>query len=191
VTTTTTRSGTGGDAAARLVLDDDAVAALRCCDAVDFHHTKAVRFIRATLDAIPSSRVYTSREQRLFPEVRDTGAGDRARIIPVVSSVHGFSERNDGETWTRDEARDVTCSALISSAHLNPLWPTLAATIRRGDVLHLLWTANDDTELLRSAGLRQDYLRLRVIRGERELTFGVIDQVGPANSVMRMIRRHG
>ena len=171
-------------------LTTDEVSALRTGEAISFHHRQDGPFIRATLDTIAATRTYTAREQRLFPETRDTGHADRARIIPVTSSIFGYND--EGVTgWTHHDHPDALCVAMINAATHHDLWPTIAALVRPGDRLHLHWIANNSTDLLRQAELVQDYLHLAVIRAGRSMTFAVADEVCDPHFPVRMIRRHG
>lgn len=166
------------------------VAALRTCESLGFHYRKGKSYILAALDTVVSTRTYTAREQRLFPDTRNVGHGDRGRVIPATGSIYAYGETG-GSGWTHRTYPAASCFASIHSALHSPLWPTTASLIRPGDRLHLGWTANNDTELLRQNGLHQDYLHLTVTRGQRELTFAVTDQVSDSYSPARMIRRHG
>lgn len=173
-----------------LTLSADDVAALRACESVSFHLRKGNAWIQPMLDTVLDTRTYSAREQQLFPDTRNTGAGDRARIITATSSILGYSEEGTGVGWTKHTHPGAACVAMISAARHHEVWPTLAGLIRPGDRLHLGWTASNDTDLLRQAGLHHDYLHLVVLRGERKLTFALTDQIAPAGFPLRMIRRH-
>lgn len=175
----------------QLTLSTDDVTALRTCESISFHRRQDRSFIRATLDTIVDTRTYSAKEQRLFPETRDIGHADRARVIPVTSSIYGYRDGGTETSWTHRTYPQALCSALISAARYHDLWPTIATAIRPGDRLHLSWIANNTTETLRQAGLHQDYLHLTAVRDQRQLTFHVADEVSPPHFPVRMIRRHG
>jgi hypothetical protein len=190
-TETTTNETASVTAPAPLILSADDVAALRSCEAISFHRRKDGSLIRAMLDTIGIDRTYTDRQQRLFPESRDTGHADRARLIRVTSSIYGYRDHDSDMSWTHHSDPQAVCSALISAAQHHALWTTIAFLIRPGDRLHLSWIANNSTDLLRQAELHQDYLHLVVVRGQRQMTFAVADEVSPPHFPVRMIRRYG
>lgn len=167
------------------------VAALRECESVSFHHRLGNAYIRAMLDTVLDQRTYSKRQQKLFPETRDTGSGDRARIIGVASSIYAYSETGSGTGWTDRTEPAASCFGSITSARHSDIWPTIASLIRPDDQLHLRWIANNESDRLREAGLHYDQLRLTIHRGQRKLTFALADQISPANSLVRMIRRNG
>lgn len=194
MTTTETASTETAPELGTLTADD--VAALRMADDVSFHHRDGEAFIRVYIGRAGSNppRVYSGREQRLFTET-DSLVADRTRTMPVPSHVHGHTNRAavDGpvSAWTERTYPSVACYASpYGSARYSRKWATLAGVLRVGDVISLAWTADNNTETLRTAGLHADELALLVSRRGKPLEFHVDYHVGPDNSA-RMIRRDG
>lgn len=194
VTTTETANTETAPELGTLTADD--VAALRMAHDVTFHHHDGKAFIRLYLGRGASNppRVYSAREQRLFTET-DSPVADRTRTMPVPSHVYGYSDRSavDGlvSAWTEQKYPTVACFASpYGSARYARKWTTLAEVLRVGDVISLAWTADNNTETLRKAGLHADELALLVGRRGKSLEFHVDYRVGPDNSA-RMIRREG
>ena len=181
MTTTTTTIGT---------LSKEDVAALRMATAVTFHYFRGFSFIRAHLD--PIGQPFTRREQILFPE-KYAGSRNQSREIPVSSSVTGYTAR--GGTW-RVDPEDTQAAAfyMIHSAQYAETWSTVAALLTTGQVVSLRWIADNNTDVLRDAGLHADELRLKTsytsITDKRTRVFHIGAQVSPDNSA-RMIRRNG
>ncbi|MET0711084.1 MAG: hypothetical protein ABWZ30_01070 [Jiangellaceae bacterium] len=186
-TDTTTELGT---------ISRDDIAAMFASDSMTLHHLPTHlhrdgvgHMIRVYLrGGYAEPHIWTAREQRLFPQTHtDT---DRMRTILVASSVMGYGQ--DGEdAWTTaygDPELDLAC---FHSFYDVARRQTIAGILRPGDVLSLFWAADNNTEILRDAGLHSDSVNLIVRRGpEKQLVFRVGESVGRDNSA-RMIRRHG
>jgi hypothetical protein len=172
----------------------DDVAALRSADSVAFHHYQGDAFIRLYLSGrVGDPRVFTRREQILFPDT-DFGVGtERSRLITCDGQGFGYGP-DAGTAWRlRDEA-NAACFALLFGARRDPVWQTTAGVLRPGDRLSLRWVADNNCETIRSHGLHVDQLDLIAVRGfgskARTFAFMVAHGVGPDNSA-RMIRRFG
>lgn len=175
-------------------LTTEDIAALRMAEDVTFHHHDGKAFIRLYIGRGGNNppRVYTVREQRLFAE-NDSYVADRTRTIPVPSHIYGYNDRSatDGSSWTEATHPHVACYASpYGAARYSRKWRTLAEMLRGGDEVSLLWTADNNTDNIRQAGLHNDELALLVNRRGKRLEFHVDYSVGPDNTA-RMIRRSG
>lgn len=182
--TTTTNTRTGE------VLTRETIAAFRLADSVSFHHTPTDGGeIRLALDGNGDDRIYTAREQRLFP--RTDGPRDRMRSVVVGSRLSGYTS-NLGPGWNLDSAPEAVAFEMIHSAQFSPDWLTVAALLKPDDVITLEWTADNNTEIIESVGLHHDELRLTIDRAgkRRALSFQLEARVGRDNSA-RMIRQYG
>jgi hypothetical protein len=191
-TTTTDTTTTGTDAVLGVLSADD-LAALRRAEDVTFYHHDGTAFIRLGLGmGMGTPRVYTPRQQLLFPDTSSARpTADRVRDIPVASGVSGYDDGGRGDMWTSRDAPNVVCFASpYVAAQRNRLWVTITDSLRRGDQLTLLWLADANYDLLRENGLHRDVLSLLVRRGGKELEFHVQEQVN-YDQPGRMIRRHG
>jgi hypothetical protein len=181
-------------AIAPLTADD--VASLRKADSVTFHYFRGVGVIRAHLRggyAAPR-RIFTARQQRMFPDT-DSYSADRKREIPVMTSMHGYED--GGSTgWRLESGNDRgACNPsafyMEHSGQYNPEWLTIANLTRPGDMLMLVWTADNNTSYIRDAGLHNDELTIKIVRGGKVVhTLFVAQSVTPDNSA-RMIHRYG
>jgi hypothetical protein len=170
-------------------LSADDITALRMADSITFHHGPPnARYVATCVRAHLSGgfsdepRIWTAREQRLFPS-GDTGGGrDRLReVTPERSTVTGYD-------WPAGTFPDAQAFHMMHS--ITPEWATIASLLRAGDTLRVSWRADNNNENHTGAGFHQDELRLSVHRGARVMNFLITKSVGPDNSA-RMIRREG
>jgi hypothetical protein len=143
------------------------VQALRQAEAVTFHASNGVGFIDASLTALAGDppRVYTAKQQQLFP---DTAGYGRYRRIEVAADIAGYDSRR---VWHDHRLPHATAVLLLGGAQLDELWRSVAAFLRVGDVLRLRWLADTTTNDLGGVGLHRDDLRVEVRRGKRLWTF--------------------
>lgn len=143
----------------------------------------------AHLDALlttwahPQPRIFTTAEQRLFPDTEHT---DRRRRIPVIAAVVGF---DDDRRWHERGLPAATAFHMIHAARLDDVWCSITAFLRARDLLTLHWRADNNNQHLRQAGLHRDELRLHLRRAKRHWTFLIEAGAGP-DTTTRMIR-HG
>jgi len=78
----------------------------------------------------------------------------------------------------------AVCS--INAQH-NELWNTVVTDLRVGDKLTPLWVANNDTEVLKEAGLHNDEFYLNVNRGDKTKTYWLDARITPDGSTAAMI----
>lgn len=166
----------------------DDVAALRGADSVTFHVHDGRGYIRAYLNT-PMHRVLTRRQQQVFGEESPLPE-QRMREITCEWLASGFGE-NGARSWSTDDASNMSAYANVSAGQISDgLWNTTATLITPGDVLTTVWCADNNTDVIRDAGLHSDRLTLRAENGKRERRFHVETSVGRDNSA-RMIRRDG
>ncbi len=175
-------------------LDAEALAALRAADSLSFHTHDGRAFIRAYRER-GSGGVYTAREQRLFPDARDF-AWSRFREIETNFFASGYG---DGSTswstgWGEGAPRLAAYASISGKDYGDGTWPTIAQALRPGDTLSLSWVADNNSDVIRDAGLHTDRLTLRVTRGygdkRKQYAFHVDERTSLDNSA-RMIRRNG
>jgi hypothetical protein len=183
------------DTAVHTLTADD-VASLRKADSVTFHYFRGAGVIRTHLRGgyAPDKRIFTARQQRMFPNT-DSYSADREREIPVITSMHGYTD--GGVTgWRLDkDASPSDCNPsafhMEHSGQYSPTWLTIANLIHAGDVLHLVWTADNNTGYITENGLHADELTIRVGRnGKIVHTLRVAHSITPDNSA-RMVQRYG
>lgn len=183
-------------------ITSDDIAALKAADSVSFHYYDGRGYMRAAVipfwrvrgsaylrDGGTESgwRVFTAREQRLFPAVSGIG-NSRQRDIDVTTSMFGYGE--PGETWNLGSAPKATAYEYEGTAQYSKTWSTLVSLFRAGDELQLLWLADNNSETIRLADLHTDQLDINVKRGDKEMRFHVSTRITPDNSA-RMIKRNG
>lgn len=179
---------------AQTLLTGDDVAALRAASEVSFHQHDGKAWISAGLsDSYGGApRLYTGKEQRLFPEVSHLG---RARKLTVASTVRGYG-RDGASGWNMHTYPMYAAFRMINTAQYDHAWLTVARLVRAGDALTLAWTADNNNGAIRQAGLCSDELHLvvdRTVKGKPvvpPLTFMIGRQVG-RNDTARMVRRLG
>lgn len=165
-----------------LPLFTEDIAALRAAESVqfrrDFDGEGSVRAeLTGTWDA-ESPRIFTAREQRLFPHTT-AATGGRYRKLTAMPQVRGV----DGgkiEAVCRYDLRHVNGSRRNE-------WQTILRALRVGDLLGLWWVAGNDYPLITEAGLHRDELRLLLHR-ERNSPVFLIDAVVGADDSARMIQ---
>jgi hypothetical protein len=174
-------------------LTADDITALRKADSVTFHYFRGEGYIRAHLRGgfYATARVYTARQQRLFP-IADSYSADRERRIDVHTSMHGYgTDSNHG--WHLDRGADSNPEAFYMehSGQYSPVWMTIANLMRAGDIIRLYWTADNNTQYVDTAGLHADELRIGIVRnGKIVHTLSVAHSLTPDNSA-RMVKRYG
>ena len=171
----------------RALTADDLIA-LRAADSVTWHigptvgeHTTdrettctaSLRERHASL----TPRILTAGEQRALR--LDSDGFERRRSIPCDGRVMSWAVRYPGtKAWTG--------YAHVTSG--DEAWPTVAASLKVGDVLTLKITADCQTGALTDAGFAVDTAYLKVARGKRDLTFELDTRVARADqSVNRMV----
>lgn len=168
-------------AAVELTRDD--IAAMRLADGVSFSVNKGAAYIRTSLDDKYSdeSRIYTAREQRLFPEVREI-IGGRERRFFCDYRVEYY-----GPKYAPDAP--YACCAVEMFARQSGAWRTIARLARPGDRVRLDWTGGNDSDNMRDVGYHRDELRLILVgpNGRDRLAFLAAVSVGP-NNTARMVR---
>jgi hypothetical protein len=143
---------------------------------VSFHTTgDGVADIHACLSsaAFCQPRIYTARQQRLYP---DADQRDRRRRIVVAAGICGYDATR---RWHEHHLPGATAFTLIDAAQLDEVWRSVAAFLRVGDVIRLHWRADNPADALRDPELHRDELRIAVRRGARRWMFLLDVQVRP------------
>lgn len=172
------------------------LASLRTADYVVFQMHQGRCAIRAGLRggyAPDGLRIYRAREQRIFPDTESYG-NDRERTIPVEFSMGGAG--GDGESgWHYAPERTPSAVAfeMIHAAQYARAWQTVAASLRVGDVVRLVWAADaGSNQATRAVGIHVDELSVTVERnGKRNAATYVVETFAGPDSSARMIRRNG
>lgn len=156
------------------------VQALRHADAVAFAAADGIGLIDASLTAIAGDepRIYTAKQQRLFP---DPVGQQRRRRIEVAADIAGFDACR---RWHDHQLPGATASATIGGAQFHDVWRSVAALLRVGDVVRLRWHAGNNTDQLTALGLHRDELLIEVRRGKRLSTFLLDVSVRPPSARM-------
>jgi hypothetical protein len=159
------------------------VQALRAADTVTFHTTAGGAWIEACLSsaAFAQPRIYTTRQQHLFP---DGDRLDRRRRIAVGGDIAGFDAQR---RWHEHHLPDAAALTTIHAAHLHEVWRSITALLRPSDVIRLQWRADDPTDAPGDRALHRDELRLGVTRGTRRSLFLLDVRVLP--EPVRMVTR--
>lgn len=189
--------------AASTALTADDRAALKAADNWTFHlspyHGSTIH-LHARGGFAGSERIWTVREQLIFPDTRgrEYGSTDRMRVIHVDAAAYGYGGTNSssgGWRWSPGEGIERMPSCFASGPSQD-IAHTVAESMRNGDLLTLSWVADNNNQVTENAGLHVDELRLTVAREVKnssptqvkKLTYKMITQVSLDNSA-RMIRR--
>ena len=144
------------------------IKALRNADAIcfDFNREKSASGIRAIKRAEDSDNG--------FEQTVEVPAGFE------ITAYNGMGER---------DALTVNFGfEMIGSAKYDKRWLTVLDLLRAGDRLTILWTADNNSELVEKAGLHMDSVSIRIERPNgKRLEFHIYTQISEANSA-RMLR---
>lgn len=151
------------------------VHALRAADTVTFHTSDAGACIDACLSsaAFTEPRIYTTRQQRLFP---DGDRLDRRRRIAVAADIAGF---DTDHRWHEHHLPGAAALTVIDAGGLHEVWRSITSLLRPDDVLRLHWRSDAATDALPDPHLHRDELRLGVTRGPLRWMFLLDVQVRP------------
>lgn len=155
------------------------VQALQRAETVTMHTSSTQSWIDAglTSSAAGEPRIYTAKEQQLFP---DADTLDRRRRIPVEGHIAGFDEHR---RW-HDRHLPGAGLTRLESARLNEVWRSITAFLRAGDVLRLQWHADNTTDQLVDRAVHRDEVSIGVCRGRRRWTFLLDVQIRPGPARM-------
>jgi hypothetical protein len=177
-------------------LTADDVAALKLANSFTLHtHPTLDR-----LDGAPGSLlrvyvradhqgVYTTRQQILFPDFMYTGT--RARDIIIGGSVKGYGPKLGAPgwawplTWGEDKEPAPQC---FFSGYERDVWATITRAVRVGTLLKVEWTADNNTETSRDAGLHLDQVKL-VAKTGKHVDHWNIGWSACLDNTGRMVRR--
>lgn len=173
-------------------LNADDIAAMKMADTVSLHlnnHTGSL--LRLHLRSYGEPVIYSKRQQQLFTNTRDVITGERGRDIIPKAVAFGYDDGDDGRGWRWEEGQEriPSCFDMIST---NDAWFSIVRTLRVGDELTLQWSADNNNDLVREAGLHVDQVSLIVTPAREKAPKNVWHlrtSVGRNNSA-RMIKRH-
>ena len=165
------------------------VQALRAADTVTFHTSDTGAFIDACLSsaAFAQPRIYTRRQQQLFP---DGDRLDRRRRITVGGDIAGF---DGARRWNEHHLPGAAALTVIHAAQLHEVWRSITGLLRPSDVIRLHWRADDPSDALSDTALHRDELRLGVTRRTSRWLFLLDVHVlpEPVRMVTRRVPTHG
>lgn len=166
-----------------VTLSTEDVAAMRLAEEVSLHHDDGTSLIRLYLRGSwqpQPPRVFTARQQRLFPNTRDVGAHERSRTIACEAALSGYDEP------IMDRS---TVSCFWAGSALRDTWRTVTDLVKPGDRVTLHWVAGNNNEYLTDAELFNDEVLLCVARGKRKLVFAVAHTICADNTARMIARR--
>lgn len=145
------------------------VAALRKADTISFHlyHDRIGGLV---------SKIAATKERRRTEA--DPFAEDVTVNVYVGHSVRDYGDR---------KATRYTAFDMIHHPQGCDWWRTIVSLLKTGDILTLVWIRDNNTQVVKEAGLHYDSLQLRVDRGSKSMTFKVATSVCPDNTA-RMVR---
>ena len=175
------------ETAEQYLLSRDDVTAFRMAQRVAFVvRDDGTAYMRASLREswTDETRIFTVREQRLFPATHDLGGRDRK--VPCAQRVCDYHPNRP----LHDERARYDCFYYDQFARQNDEWLTIAGAMRPGDQIQLEWTAGNDSPVMNAVGYHRDELRLKLANadGGNIRFFLVAVQVGPDNTA-RMVRQ--
>jgi hypothetical protein len=175
-------------------LTADDIAALKLADKVVYSLSTHGSLIRAGIESQRDGNVFTAREQRLFPKAERS---EREREINVLSAAHGYGKHGESRWhWNLEHNPFTTAPSCFDMAHnakYDHNLQTLIHSLRAGETLRMIWTGDNNNDLVREAGLHVDQLDVIVIparEGAARRSYCVETSVC-ADNTARMIRRNG
>lgn len=172
-----------------VTISKDDIRALQMADRVHYHTHAGRSYVVAELDGGYSDRprVFSRKEQELFPIVDKFGGRDRSREI---DADHGHTTLSDYSGRTGDFSGYAG-----PYAHGTEMIRTVARQLREGDSLVFSWVASNNNENVKALGWVRDEFQLRTGRfpqeGERTrpANWYLIEvYVGPDNTA-RLVKR--
>lgn len=154
------------------------IEALRRATTVSFHAGPNLiggwgMYIRATWE---SGRAPTVKTKDLFPTDH----------YPEFAKPERYERERVIVTQTDPVRYDAF--AMVHSSQYSNRWQTIAAFLRKGDIVGLVWRPDYGTnDYLRQHRLHADELHLVIARGKKNYTFCVATSVTPENTA-RMVR---
>lgn len=134
--------------------------------------------------------IFTTRQQRLFPNTFSTT--QRTRDIMVDASAHGYDNEIASTGWTwpswTGAERQEPVPACFDMGSSDAMFQTIGRALKVGSVLSLKWTADNNTETAREAGLHLDEVRLVADTGTRKDEWAMGHATCRDNSA-RMVQR--
>lgn len=161
------------------MLTKEELQALRAAEVVSFHVKRGQTVIQCSLKADNGGRIFTAREQRLFPSA---DGNERWREIAATSSVSGYRPMiATGDT--------VSAFYWVNAAQYNHRWRSVVQLLRIGDVLSLHWVAGNNNQYIDGAGLFADEITMVISRPTGDPLHLFLGYSVVADNSARMIRR--
>ena len=158
----------------KISLSRQDIAALRKADDLVFTHRDGASYIRAI------KRVTDKDKQR------DPWADDKEHRINADVEFRDYKNEFLHGNWSAFE--------MFNGAQYSRQWQTIAGFLRPLDQLTLMWTANNNSQILDEANLHNDMLRVhvkRITKSNKTKNFVfLVDVRTSKNNTARMIR-HG
>lgn len=181
------------------VLTADDVAAMQDADSVSFHFYEGKFFVRCHMDDSVTStpRIYTAKQQRVFPfaESREYNGviyTDRERKIFVRGMCHGYTGSLGMWTATPDNYPNATAFDMVHSARYAPEWRSIVSLLRPGHRFGILFTADNNTDTVREAGLHIDMLSVHIGMPKQNRVLSFLLSVSTCkDNTARMVKRNG
>jgi len=172
-----------------LSLTRDDITALRKATSFTLHTSAYGIGIKAYLRT--GTDTFSRTEQVIYPDTHMTH--ERARMIRTTAGISGHGHRTEPSWWWNSDSPDTgrPTPACFYSAYDETIMQTIWATLRPGDTLHLSWTADNNNDLTRDAGLHVDHVHLVVNRGTLKDRRYLVGYQCSADNSARMIRRNG
>jgi hypothetical protein len=133
------------------------------------------------------TRLEAVKENR--PTETDPYPQDLCHEIKIPVTVCGYGFHGSLSSYlTEEEQSRVVASTFIYLYHSQcTAASTIINLLKAGDLVRLQFVADNNSEVMRSAGMHSDVLQLFVARGSKQMVFWLDDSIGPDNSA-RMIR---
>jgi len=154
-----------------MILDKDDVRALRKADSISFVMSDDGALVLCFLEDAWAGEIKTLSvaDQKAFPKRADVTS---ARVREIGPGKHDGSGP----------------MAYRNSIQYSQTWPTIAASLRTGDDIGLLFMGDHlTTPAMKKAGLHGDVLFIVVTRGKKQYTYQVLSSINPDNS-NRMVK---
>lgn len=169
-----------------LALTRDDLNALHGADDVTLHLNRDGSYMRAYCRAYGQPPTFSRRQQVLYPEHHTQDS--RMRTIATTASAVGYSV-DGGSGWRWDPGSEGLRPSCFASVYDNDLHRSIFDTLRVGDTLHVSWTADNNNEPVRTAGLHVDNVHLIVNAGTSTRRRYLLAYSVCYDNSARMIRR--
>lgn len=160
-----------------------------------------IRLLRAANEGVSFFREYGHEYVRATKRLDDgDGFGSRQvdRYLPLTTTLERYGVNGKSETRPEGFGEGTPGDTIfavgpIMYPRVNPEWQTVLYMLKAGDTLHAHWVSGNAPKSLHEIGWTVDEFHLRVLRpvknkSHRILTFILRIEVGPIDSVMRLVK---